>query len=558
MANQIEKSKTYPRHPEYIKMLDQFELWRNTLNGGNDFIEKYLEQYNTREDAVDFKFRTSMTVNPAFAEGAVTDIKNAIFQRFTEIRRLGGGKSYRTAIDGMQGGVDNFGRTMNSFIGDKVLVELIGMGRVGIYIDMPVLDGNTLAATKNASPYLYIYKCEDITNVEYDAFGNLLYVTLLKKKYTHNDEGLIDGEVIVEVKVTPSQIIENDVVSENKLGMVPMVILDLNHGILREIAKYQIALMNISSTDINYLIQANFPLYIEQFNQNTQMQKFMKKDKSTNEAGDTSDNVKGAKVGVRHGRTYPLGAEAPAYINPSSEPLIASIKKQDQMKEELRQIVALSVSTMRAKMESAESKKADTEGLESGLAAVGTVLEAGERLIAAIWAKYVGDKDEVRISYPERYEIKDIDKTLSRCEKMLKMIPSIPVLEAQKAMMDKVVALLLSHTLDEDSMAILIEKINELGIVAIDPELLNADIEAGVISKELVAQIRHYPKDDRDKADAEQLKKIEATAKAQSKDGEVRGVPATKDGKGVAVEDKKDKKQRGKQATKTQGEENAY
>ena len=139
MANQIdEKVKEYPKHPSYSDQISEYDVWRNTLNGGQHYIDTYLEQYTVRESTEDFNYRAAMTVNPAFAEGAVTDIKNAIFQRFTEIRRVEGDDTYRIAIDGLKGGVDNFGRSMNSFIGDKVLIELIGMGKVGVYIDMPV------------------------------------------------------------------------------------------------------------------------------------------------------------------------------------------------------------------------------------------------------------------------------------------------------------------------------------------------------------------------------------------------------------------------------------
>ena len=556
MANQIdEKVKEYPKHPSYSDQISEYDVWRNTLNGGQHYIDTYLEQYTVRESTEDFNYRAAMTVNPAFAEGAVTDIKNAIFQRFTEIRRVEGDDTYRIAIDGLKGGVDNFGRSMNSFIGDKVLIELIGMGKVGVYIDMPVLNGGTLADTKNASPYLYIYKREDILNWDYDAFGNLTYVILRKQKFVYEND-IVTGEEFVEVKITPTQFIEGNTITPNKLNMIPFVILELNHGVLKDIAQYQKALMNISSSDINYLIQANFPLYTEQMNQNTQIEQFMKKDNTKNADGTkTSPAIKGKKIGVKHGRTYPIGAERPQYIHPSPEPLLASIKKQDQMKEELRQIVALSVSTMRAKMESAESKKADTEGLESGLAAVGTVLEAGERIIASIWQKYVGNKDEVKIFYPERYEIKDIDKTIKRCSELLKIISSIPVLSAQVKIMEQVVALLLSHKVDEQQLADIIVEVNKLKIIVIDQDILTEDMESGVISHALVAKLKHYPPSDLAKATKENLAKIEATASAQSKDDpkeEVRGVPATKDGKGVAVEDKKDKPQRGKQIKETQ------
>jgi len=536
----------YPRHPDYRAIATEMNMWRNTLNGGNQYIDAYLAQYSTRESIADFNFRKTMTVNPALAEGAVTDIKNAIFQRFTEIRRLNGHKSYRQAIDGLKGGVDNLGSSMNTFIGNKVLIELIGMGKVGIYIEMPVLTGKSLADTAKAKPYLYIYRREEIVNWEYDNEGKLIYVVLQKQVITR-EKGVVSGVEYVEVKITNDTITTGDVVEENPLGVIPFVILELNHGILRDIAKYQIALMNISSSDINYLISANFPLYTEQVNQNTEIQNYMK--------GVDGEKEKGVDIGVKHGRSYPIGTDRPDFISPSAEPILASIKKQDQMKEELRQIVSLSVSTMRAKMESAESKKADQEGLESGLASVGTVLEAGERLIAKIWQKYVNGKEEVIITYPERYEIKDIDVTLARVEKMLKILPKIPVLEAQKKLMSDIIALLLSHGTDEDTLTKVIAKMNKLKIIVTDNDILTQDMDNGVISHELVAKLKHYPKADLKLAREEHINRLTAITIAQTPASDnntgIRGNEDTQI-ENISREDKKNTNKRGEQKLSTE------
>ncbi len=522
-------------HPEYIKHKTEYGIWRDTLNGGDSYIEKYLEQYSTREDAQDFKYRLAMTVNPAFASGAINDIKDAIFQRFTEVKRTGGGQSYNTAIDGLSGGVDNFGSTMNSFIGNKVLNELVGMGRVGIFVDMPKLEGNTLYDTKDARPYLYVYRCEDILNWDYDTNGNLRYVILNRNSYKRDNDGIITESKQEEITVFPNRIITPSGTVSNALGLVPFTILELNHGLLRDIAKYQIALMNISSSDINYLISANFPLYTEQINQNTEMNKFMKKE---------TDVVDKEKIGVRHGRQYPIGSDRPGYIHPSPDPLLASIKKQDQLKEELRQIVALSVSTMRAKMESADSKKADLEGLESGLASIGTVLETGERNIASLWNRYEGSGGEVVIFYPERYEIKDLDKTIERCTKMLKMIPSIPVLDAQRALMDKITTLLLAHNIDEEQLSLIRAEIYKLDIVTVNQDILIADLEAGLISKKKVGTLKHYPEEEIALAEKEHADRLARIAKAQVE--QVRGVPDTQT-TNVSAEDKVNTAKRGDQ-----------
>ena len=55
------------------------------------------------------------------------------------------------AINGLNLGVDLRGNTMNGFLGIKVLTELLIMGRVGVYVDSPLVPGNaTLADVKNS------------------------------------------------------------------------------------------------------------------------------------------------------------------------------------------------------------------------------------------------------------------------------------------------------------------------------------------------------------------------------------------------------------------------
>jgi hypothetical protein len=150
------------RHPQYSSISNDWTEWRLTFDGGKTFIDRYLEKYSAREDRNDFNRRKKYTYNPAFAEGAITDVKNSIYSRMTEITRTGGADSYRLAIQGKDGGVDLAGSSMNTFIGQQVLPELLTMARVGVFIDKGQLLGETIADNRDNRPYLYYYKVEDI------------------------------------------------------------------------------------------------------------------------------------------------------------------------------------------------------------------------------------------------------------------------------------------------------------------------------------------------------------------------------------------------------------
>ena len=134
-----------------------------TYDGGDEFRETYLEKFSRREDQADFNARKAMTPVPKFAGAAINDIRNAIYQRMRDITRKGGSKAYQDAVNGNNLGVDHRGATMNAFLGVKVLTELLVMGRVGVFVDAPLVPADaTLADIGGVAPYLYKYDIEDI------------------------------------------------------------------------------------------------------------------------------------------------------------------------------------------------------------------------------------------------------------------------------------------------------------------------------------------------------------------------------------------------------------
>src|SRR4051812_47167550 len=106
-------------------MLPYWHKWRLTYKAGDDFITEYLQRMNRREDPQDYRERLAVTYCPSFAKAAINDVKNSIFQRLVDITREGGPRSYSEAINGRLGGVDMLGNTMNSFMGRRVLPELL-------------------------------------------------------------------------------------------------------------------------------------------------------------------------------------------------------------------------------------------------------------------------------------------------------------------------------------------------------------------------------------------------------------------------------------------------
>ena len=412
------------RHPEYLYHQTDWQLWRDTYDGGDNFVTKYLEKYTAREATADYNTRKSLTPIPTFAKAAVNDIRNAIYQRMSDVSRVGGSRGYQQAIQGNQGGVDNHGTGMGAFLGFEALTELLTMGRVGIYVDNHMATGYTVADSPKAMPYLYTYQIEDIlswTTSKHDEDSEFQAVLLRDRviDYTTPDNLGLSHQImlpqgdmermrlvyinpvtkLVNVRFYNNDSIPVDPISnqpttagpiELNMTRIPFVMLDIGDSLLKDVCKHQIALLNLCSSDVSYALKSNFPFYVEQ--------KDLRDVGSHLKLGNNPDNTasnggQGGKqneleVGPTQGRAYDLNTDRPGFIHPSSEPLEASIKLQEKLEDDIRKLVNLAVSNKTGRAISGDSKEMDNQGLEAGLSFIGLVLETAERKIATYWSTY--------------------------------------------------------------------------------------------------------------------------------------------------------------------------
>ena len=125
------------RHPDYSAMTEEWTKWRYCFDGGNAFLEEYLGTFSDRESATAFEDRKLISPIPTFAKAAILEIRNSIHQRMANISRIGGPQTYQRAIKGELNGVDLKGNSMTNFFGRYIIPELLVMGKVGIFVDMP-------------------------------------------------------------------------------------------------------------------------------------------------------------------------------------------------------------------------------------------------------------------------------------------------------------------------------------------------------------------------------------------------------------------------------------
>ncbi len=497
------------RHPSYLSSLLDWRKWRICYNGGEYFRKLYLQKFTVRENERDFQDRLNMTPIPTYSRVAIDDVRNAIFQRMRDITRRGGSNAYQEAMNGLKMGVDLRGNTMNGFLGIKVLSELLIMGRVGVYVDSPVVPGNaTLADVNNYRPYLYFYPIEDILSWtcakpdEPSTFQALLLrdVVLNFDQRTYLPTTTVErfrmlwidrdtGRVNLQFLDTAGNPIDRDGnpagAIELELTRIPFVLLDIGDSMIKDVVNHQIALLNLGSSDVNYALKANFPFYIEQKDQRavgSHLKNSIGEDGTATTGGQAAADSD-IKVGTTQGRTYDMKANPPAFINPSSEPLKASMELQAKLEDDIRKLIHLAVANT-ANRATAESKSMDNQGLESGLSYIGLVLEAAERQIAEFWAAYE-ERDPAKrsvatIKYPDRYSLKTDTDRISEAENLVKLMYAVPGQKVKRELAKNIVLALLGGKISVGDIQDIFKEIDDAPYATSDPTTILAAVEAGL------------------------------------------------------------------------------
>lgn len=541
---------TEQRHPFWNSKQDDWEKWRLIYDGGTRYVDRYLEKFSAREDSNDFDRRKRIAPRPNFAKAAINDIKNAIFSRLIDVTRRGGSPSYQEAIQGIDFGVDLHGASMNSFMGQDILPELLTMSRVGVFVDMPPVTGNTLRDFQGARPYLYSYKAENILSWSFrpgrpDEFDALLLRDFVEIK--HDDTGLPaetserfrfmfigdDGKVhvqffkqvksddplnprLIEVQVDRDGLpTDEDIILD--IEIIPFVLVELIDSLLADVSNHQIALLNLESSDINYALMSNYPFYVEQQDERAQsphLKTGTDADDGTSAHANTKKD-KEIKVGTTQGRRYGKGLNEPAFIHPSSEPLKASIEKQERLKDDIRRLVNLALSNIKPKMASAESKAIDERGLEAGLSNIGLELERVERKIAKYWTMYEGNDQIATVRYPIRYDLKSDEDRRKNTKELGELRLAVPSVKFQKTISAEMARELLGARLSTDELDIIVDEIENTDITTTDFEIVEAFAERGILSLEFIAKLFGVPQDVVREAQKEHAERARRIAEAQ-------------------------------------------
>lgn len=538
-------------HPDYANMVEEWRKWRITLDGGDFYVSQFVEKFSKLEDNDDFQNRKDITPIPAFAKSSVIDIKNAIFQRLIDVKREGGPKSYRNSLDGSNHGVDLQGNSMDGFMGRIILPELLALGKVGIYIDMPIIPAHvSIADRQGLRPYIYMYQTEDIRSWAWENINERselaslllrdnifavdpvtqLPVEEVKRYRLYNvfiDE--LSGRRMVKVQFYDSdgrRIFANGQPGDIEpsflildLPRIPFIMMELSSSLLKDTANHQIALTNMTSSDIAYSLKSNFPFYVEQFDYRSEslhLRQTVPAD--TGEAAEATESMpKQIELGIGGGRRYPQGLERPGFIHPSAEPLTASMAKQEQLKREIRQLVNLTISNLQPVRTSAESKAFDERGLEAGLSYIGMELEYAERRIAEFWSQYEGVDDTSIIKYPETYSLRSIEDRRAEAKELQQIKRMVPSTTFQKKIAKQQVEITLGPNSSLEEIEKMNSEIDAVDFVTSEASEIQTDVELGLVSNATASRARGYKEGEEEKARQDHADRLARISMAQSK-----------------------------------------
>jgi len=281
--------------------------------------------------------------------------------------------------------------------------------------------------------------------------------------------------------------------------------------LMTDIANYQIALLNLGSSDLSYAIRSNFPFYTEQFDPKQFALEALqagRSDTGTSEEANISKDQE-VSIGIAQGRKYPKGLDRPQFVHPSPEPLKASMEKQEKLQAEIRELVRLNVKNL-------SGQNTDNLAIESGMSCIGLELEKGERQIGKVWADYTQEQAPI-IKYPKNYTLKTEAERRAEASELQEQVAKTPSTTLQKVLTKQIANILADHRVSKDVMQKIYDEIDDSEVIITDPEVIRADHEAGLVGTELASKLRNYPEGEVVKAKADHTERLARIAIAQSK-----------------------------------------
>ena len=558
------------RHPLYAQESALWTKWRLCYEGSDSFREAYLYPYSKREDVTDFANRKKITYIPGHARSVINIIRNGLAVRLPDVVRKGS-EDYLKA---MSSDVDGFKSSMTTFVALEITPLLLVQGRRFVVVDAPPTKEGATKADDLGEPYLYTVDAEDVLSWSYRDEGGFRAILIrLSKDIEDKKTGLIietqviyrfmryleKGEVftgecgmdfngpgvLIQTLDEEGKLLEDDNGAKCQfleIDAIPVAEFSLVASLMAEIADHQIALLNLASTDMDFVWRGNFPLYTEMQPKKTgSIRPRGTKRRKADDDTDSDDPLAGGdpgtgrsstqrRSGIGKGIGYPEGLERPSFIAPETSNLTVSMQKQESIAKEIRILVDLALVSLsvRAVEQSGKSKEADRIGEEAGLAYIGQALETGEREVAKYWHMMSGEEGaDIEVNYPENYSIATPSERREAASQLRTLHSTVRSDTFQKIIDKRIAEILLKGITDADEIAKVLKEIDEGAFLDDDKaraEVIQKDVVVKILSRGTAAELRGYGDEEAEKVRAD------ASADVSSLLGGREGAPSAGDG----------------------------
>ncbi len=548
------------RHPEYSRYADDWFKYKVTYYGGEEFIKEFLYQFSSAEDKQDFLDRRRLTYVINHANRIIDEIRNALMSKMPDVMRDGDPR-YTQMMDT---DVDRKRQSMTAFVGVELLPLLLAQGKRYVQIDAPPLYEEETLADESKLPNIWAIDADNVLAWSYDEEDEYFTSILIREFADVRDDvtglvvetreqfrymRLVDESFNMDVPVKGSSekielrgpgVLVQVLTADGKEAELPFVIpieripvveFRLVDSLLTDIADMQIALMNLSSTDVYFCFKGNFPLYTEQYSTRHAYIKpaGTKRDTASGEVVDMRDRVseidddyeKRLDVGVNKGVGYEQDLERPDWISPPVANLEASMKKQKDIEEQITVAAHLAMTTLSVKalQQSGASKKADRIGEDAALDYIATVLQTGEAELAEIIGMFVGTQVDSSVKYPTGYTLKTDEQRQEEASKLAERQYDVPSPTYTREIQKRLAHLVLKQIVPQEVLDRIGKEIDISPYIDASPtraEVVIKDVTAGLLSEESATAARGYGEEEAEKVAVEKIVKTEALGNALS------------------------------------------
>jgi len=487
--------------------------WRYCYGAGRQFRDEYLERFSDRETKKEYNRRRDLTPIPAYAQLEINRVKNALAQRFPDIDRRGGSKAWRNAVAGNERGVDRRGSSMNSYVAKYLLPEALVMRRVGVLVDAPRVNGTSAAdIPENFQPYLNYYPVEHIErlipasvdsvsdwaavmlkdiNREFDiTTGEVTDVETFRYYYLDPDR---DNQVTIATIDKQGKEVKSQV--ETNLRAIPFVMVDILQSLIKNVCSYQISHLNLISADTSYAIDANYPLMVRQRGNAV----------PAHLLGEDNE----ADIGAQKGLWYDKGLNAPAFINPSVEPMKTSLELRKAFKEEVHELVTGALASL-----------GDDGTMDAGLAFIGQCLEDAESRIWDHWVVYESrdpnGRNTPQVVYPEDWSLKTDAERLEEANSYIDVMNKLTGQTGRKEASKTAYERLFRGRLSMKVLDAIKAEVDAAPYTTADAKIIIEAKKEGLVSVETGVLALGFNPDEAEKAKKDQEDKAKAIADAQT------------------------------------------